>query len=216
MQFSVKLLFSLFLFLFSFGVIDAQEGVGKDYWQNLSENLEEMTPEQKKALLAFAVQKADIKTDKLLKKMTKKMEGSDLEQLLLLASKGADFEPTRTNKKASRLPDKDVQLPITTIEIDNPVHRFGKVSQGERVSHTFKLTNTGEEPLKIAYAKGSCGCTVPKWPQTPIPPGETAEIDVEFNSAGRKGGQSKVVTVIANTDPKQTLLTIYAEVVVKE
>jgi hypothetical protein len=100
MQFSVKLLFSLFLFLFSFGVIDAQEGVGKDYWQNLSENLEEMTPEQKKALLAFAVQKADIKTDKLLKKMTKKMEGSDLEQLLLLASKGADFEPTRTNKKS--------------------------------------------------------------------------------------------------------------------
>ena len=53
---------------------------------------------------------------------------------------------------------------------------------------------------------------MPKWPKTPIAPGETGEILVEFNSKGKPGKQTKRVTVTANTDPAQTFLTITGQV----
>jgi len=82
------------------------------------------------------------------------------------------------------------------------------VDQGEKVNHVYKFKNTGNEPLIISNAKGSCGCTVPSWPKEPIPVGGTGEIAVQFDSKGKKGNQSKRVTLTANTDPAQTFLTI--------
>ena len=45
--------------------------------------------------------------------------------------------------------------------------------------------------------------------------GETGEIQVEFNSKGKSGKQSKRVTITANTDPAQTFLTISGNVIAK-
>ncbi|MDX1476133.1 MAG: DUF1573 domain-containing protein [Saprospiraceae bacterium] len=98
--------------------------------------------------------------------------------------------------------------PTTTISFEQSTFDFGTVDSGEKVSHIYKFTNTGNEPLVISNAKGSCGCTVPQWPKTPIPPGETGEIRVEFDSKGKSGKQTKRVTITANTDPAQTFLTI--------
>ena len=78
--------------------------------------------------------------------------------------------------------------------------------------HTFVFTNTGTEPLVISNAKGSCGCTVPKWPQEPIAPGETGEISVEYKPAGQSGVQTKFVTITANTNPATTQLTITGDI----
>jgi hypothetical protein len=105
--------------------------------------------------------------------------------------------------------------PLTTLTFAETTFDFGDVEDGEVVSHVYKFTNTGKEPLVIKDAKGSCGCTVPKWPKTPIPPGETGEIQVEFNSKGKTGKQTKRVTITANTDPAQTFLTISGNVIGK-
>ena len=102
--------------------------------------------------------------------------------------------------------------PTTTIEFEETSADFGEVVQGEKVQYVFKLTNTGTNPYIISNAKGSCGCTVPKWPKEPIGIGETADILVEFNSKGKSGRQSKTVTITGNTDPPQTLITIKGEV----
>jgi len=102
--------------------------------------------------------------------------------------------------------------PTTSISFDETEFDYGIVDQGEKVQHTYKFTNTGKEPLIISNAKGSCGCTVPSWPKEPIPVGGTGEIDVVFDSKGKKGKQSKRVTITANTDPVQTFLTIKGEV----
>ena len=48
------------------------------------------------------------------------------------------------------------------------------------------------------------------------PPGSTGEINVEFNSKGKPGMQSKRVTVTANTNPTETFLEIKGEVRPKE
>lgn len=88
--------------------------------------------------------------------------------------------------------------PMAEISFDRSEHDFGDMVQGEKVKTSFRLTNTGEAPLIITDTKVTCGCTVPSWPKEPIPPGETAEIEVAFNSAGKRGRQNKTVTLLAN------------------
>jgi hypothetical protein len=86
------------------------------------------------------------------------------------------------------------------------------MNEGDAVTHLFEFTNTGTEPLLLTNCKGSCGCTVPKCPKEPIAPGASGTIEVKFNSKGKKNAQTKRVTIDANTDPAQTILTITANV----
>lgn len=78
-------------------------------------------------------------------------------------------------------------------------HDFGEITEGAQVSHTFKFTNKGNEPLILTRVQPSCGCTVPNnWPKDPIMPGGSGEITVSFNSIGRVGANTKVVQVYSN------------------
>lgn len=98
--------------------------------------------------------------------------------------------------------------PVTAISFEKSEFNFGEVKQGEVVTHTYTFTNSGDHDLMISDAKASCGCTVPKWPEKPISPGETGEIVVKFSSAGRKGNQTKAITITANTTPPDTRLML--------
>ena len=53
---------------------------------------------------------------------------------------------------------------------------------------------------------------IPSFPKHPIKPGESATIDVEFDSAGKQGENTKNVTVWTNCQEPQELLTFYASV----
>lgn len=77
---------------------------------------------------------------------------------------------------------------------------FGTVNTGEKVSHNFKLTNTGKTELKIRNVKTSCGCTAVKYDQS-IAPGASTDLQVNFDSRGKRGRQNKTITVVCN-DPK--------------
>lgn len=98
--------------------------------------------------------------------------------------------------------------PTTTIAFEEERFDFGETTEGEVIKHTYKFTNTGEEPLIISRAKGSCGCTVPKYTTDPIAPGDTGEMVVEFNTRGKRGKKSQKVTITANTTPPQTFIYI--------
>jgi len=102
--------------------------------------------------------------------------------------------------------DENVTVPEFAFEKE--AHDFGKIIQGEKVSYSFKFTNTGEGDLIITSAKGSCGCTVPSYPKEPIAPGAEGVIDVIFNSDGKSGQQNKKVTLVANTVPNTKVLAI--------
>jgi hypothetical protein len=104
--------------------------------------------------------------------------------------------------------------PVMTFEKD--VHDFGKIIQGEKVSYSFKFTNTGQSDLLITDAKGSCGCTVPEYPKNPVKPGEAGVIDVIFDSTGKTGQQNKKVTITANTVPNTVVIAINGTVEVPE
>ena len=75
----------------------------------------------------------------------------------------------------------------TSIAYGEEVYDFGTITEGEKVTHVFNFTNTGDADLVIVSAKGSCGCTVPEWPKEPIAPGAEGKISVVFNSEGKKG-----------------------------
>ncbi len=89
---------------------------------------------------------------------------------------------------------------------------FGTVKEGDVVTHSFKFTNTGKVPLTILKARSSCGCTVPEWPEEPIPPGGTGEISARFNTEGKSERQKKMITVTANTYPNESRVVISGDV----
>lgn len=89
-----------------------------------------------------------------------------------------------------------VDGPILTLETNT--FDFGDIFQGDVVEHTFKFTNTGNQPLLITNIQTSCGCTTPQWPRDPIMPGGKGELKVGFNSAGKMYKQTKVLPIISN------------------
>lgn len=120
-----------------------------------------------------------------------------------------NVDPTANQYPAeSPSPDK-----LAVIAFEKTKHDFGRINEGEKVNTVFKFKNSGKVALVIAKAQGSCGCTVPSWPQQPIKPGESGEIHVTFDSHGKVGQNEKTVTVTANTFPASTILSIQSTVI---
>ena len=98
---------------------------------------------------------------------------------------------------------------------ESEVIDYGTISQNADGVRIFKFTNTGNAPLIISTAKGSCGCTVPTWPKQPINPGEKGEIKVKY-ATNRVGPINKTVTVSSNGTIASKVLRIKGNVLVKE
>ncbi|MEQ8623911.1 MAG: DUF1573 domain-containing protein [Vicingaceae bacterium] len=122
-----------------------------------------------------------------------------------------NFEDNYNNNNEAQVVEKELG-PKTNIQFTEMEHDFGKIEQNTRNPKTFTFTNTGENPLIISDAKGSCGCTVPQYPREPIAPGETGEIEVVYSPGSQKNKQTKTVTITANTEPATTVLRITADV----
>ena len=104
----------------------------------------------------------------------------------------------------------------TTVEWYEYEHDFGKIIEGEVVKYTFHFKNTGDQPLKLLRVKPSCGCTTPSFTEGDIAPGEEGFIEVAFNSAHKRGFQSKAVTVTGNFEGTNMILRFKGEVVAPE
>ncbi len=83
------------------------------------------------------------------------------------------------------------------IEFAKETHDYGTIKYGADGSCTFEFKNTGNAPLIISNAKGSCGCTVPSWPKEPIAPGAKGTITVKYDTK-RAGAINKSVTITSN------------------
>lgn len=103
-------------------------------------------------------------------------------------------------------------LPKTQISFDDTKHDFGSITEGDVVKYAYHFKNTGNNPLLIAKAVASCGCTVPSYPKQPIPPGGEGEIVVEFNSTNRVGIQNKNVLVYSNSAEESMSIGFTVEV----
>ncbi len=118
------------------------------------------------------------------------------------------------NSKSATKGKKPYERP--QIMFKETTYDFGKIIQGEKVQHTFHFTNAGREDLVITKVSTSCGCTATSYPHYPIKPGDSAKIDVVFDSHNRKGFQNKTITVLTNTEPNYTRLYLKGMVVIPE
>jgi hypothetical protein len=96
-------------------------------------------------------------------------------------------------------------------KFEEETHDFGEMMQGGDASFVFKFTNVGTEDIKITLAKGSCGCTVPTWPQEAIAPGASGEIAVKYDS-NRIGEFNKNVTIISDAAGGEKVIYIKGKV----
>ncbi len=90
-------------------------------------------------------------------------------------------------------------LAKTTIEIEDPVRHYYPILQGQKQNVIMKITNTGDEPLKIYKVLPSCGCVLAKYPKNAIAPGNYGLIEMEYNSIKNIGKVELYTTIIANT-----------------
>jgi hypothetical protein len=95
-------------------------------------------------------------------------------------------------------------------------HQFGNVTEGEKIGYIFTYENNGTSDLIIKSASPSCGCTVPKFDKKPVRPGESGKIEVVFDTSGRRGLQTKTISVSSNASTPVVLLKITAEVVAEK
>lgn len=105
--------------------------------------------------------------------------------------------------------------PGPQITLEEKTFDFGDIQQGDKVEHLFSLENTGTAPLILTNVQTTCGCTVPKWPREPIPPGQKAEILVKFDSTGKIGKVNKVVKIISNAVTPISQVTITTNILPK-
>lgn len=110
--------------------------------------------------------------------------------------------PAKTTSTSKATPSKVAPAEASTtsgakIEFSKEVHDYGNVKYGGDGTCTFEFKNTGNAPLIISQAQGSCGCTVPEWPKEPINPGQKALLKVKYDT-NRPGPINKTVTITSN------------------
>lgn len=90
---------------------------------------------------------------------------------------------------------------------------FGKVDQGNVLTHVFSFTNEGDAPLVIKSVRTSCGCTAAVVSEKKIAPGKSGKIEVTLNTRGFEGRLNKYV-FLETDDPQQSQvqLTVIATI----
>jgi hypothetical protein len=101
------------------------------------------------------------------------------------------------------------------VKFKEVTHNFGKIKKDVQVSYDFVFSNISSRPVVIESAQGSCGCTTPVYPQTPIAKGKTDKLTAGF-TAPTVGPFTKTITVkLAGVEAPMNL-TITGEVLSPE
>lgn len=115
-------------------------------------------------------------------------------------------------KEATKLEQGGVQknndVPTEMLKFDAEEVDYGQINKGSDPIRVFKFTNTSNSTVLITSARGSCGCTVPTYPQEPLAPGATGEIKVRYDTQ-RVGSFKKTVTLsLKDVDGKEDSKTL--------
>ncbi|WP_242130522.1 DUF1573 domain-containing protein [Aestuariivivens marinum] len=104
---------------------------------------------------------------------------------------------------------------VGVFTFENEEIDYGTIAYNSDGLRVFKFTNTGDAPIVISKAKGSCGCTVPTYSKNVILPGEKGEIQVKY-ATNRIGKFTKTVMLTTNASQPNKVLRIKGEVLKPE
>lgn len=134
--------------------------------------------------------------------------------IFLFLALGLSISLTAQAVEAPVAVEEAMEAPATDgaqMEFQETTIDYGTIEQGSDPYRFFSFTNTGNAPLVITNAKGSCGCTVPTYPKEPILPGTDGEIKVRYDT-NRVGPFTKRVTLTTNVGDEPIILTIKGKV----
>ena len=101
---------------------------------------------------------------------------------------------------------------VAEITFEQLSHNFGELQQGgEKVSHLFEFTNTGNAPLVVTRTKTSCRCITVKSPKRPVAVGEKGTIEVTYDPKDA-GVFNKSIEIHANIAGGYVTLFVTGEV----
>lgn len=136
--------------------------------------------------------------------------------LALVGVLGVTTATAQTAKKAKTAAKVEAtQVQGAQINFKSETIDYGTIEKNSDGKRDFVFTNTGNAPLIITSAQGSCGCTVPTYPKEPIAPGAKGIISVKY-ATDRVGAFSKTVTLTTNATNPSTVLTIKGNVLPEE
>lgn len=93
---------------------------------------------------------------------------------------------------------------------------FGTIYRGQKVERTLVVKNNGDKQLDIARVDVSCGCTGTTMTNEHIPPGESAELLIKFNSSNFQGQIHKTVSIVSNDQNVPTTMVEFTGNVIQE
>jgi cytochrome c5 len=100
------------------------------------------------------------------------------------------------------------------IVFDDEYHSFGKVTEGEVVSHTFGFINEGPGAVRLVKTRTSCGCTTTEASLKEYAPGERGELTVTLDTQDKHGIVVKTVDIYLENGPSEFIsVSIMAELV---
>ena len=98
--------------------------------------------------------------------------------------------------------------------LDRSAVDFGTIERGNAQRAEFQLYNNGALPLHILSKNADCGCTYATMDESPLQPGATRTIQVDFNGHASEGPLMRKVTLVTDGDPSTLTLTITGTIVV--
>jgi Protein of unknown function (DUF1573) len=86
-------------------------------------------------------------------------------------------------------------------------HDFGEIPAGKPVVIDFQFRNDSPQPIRIELVRTDCGCTAAKYTETPVQPGDTGVVSIEFDAA-QSGVFRKKILVFFDGRRKGSVLRI--------
>jgi hypothetical protein len=125
------------------------------------------------------------------------------------ASSASDATPVSTTDSSP--PEAAANTVGPRLVFASRVLEFGAISDTKLVTRSFTYTNTGDETLRIDKVSATCRCTVPDPRRKVLNPGESGELDVEFDPRGKWGDTTQSITILSNAILEPALrLTVHA------
>jgi hypothetical protein len=96
------------------------------------------------------------------------------------------------------------------IVLDSEEYDFGVMEFGDTMRRAFTLHNRGDYPLVVAKADSSCTCTLANIAEDAIPPGGSAEVELEWTARASPtaGSRFRHWAKLQTNDPDRPLVTL--------
>jgi len=122
--------------------------------------------------------------------------------ILMAFTLSAQVSTTQPTSQPSTQPTSQASVYAPKMTFEKMMIDLGDVKRGEVKEFTFPFVNTGNAALKIDLVS-SCDCTTTKYPTKEVQAGESAEIQVVFDSTEKE--KSEVIDIdifLRDEDPK--------------